>query len=337
MSEGNHLKFNFVPDHIGDANISVQLENNLASWLNHGFLEMGGWVNIATGTASYYGGSSTDLSRLQAVKDPNYPNYTIWQGFRKDWVYESGGAISYPSGDPIVCSGVYIGTGNNFYPSSTTGAYAHRINFPAGRIEFVNSGAVTSGAIGPNTIIRAAYSYRLIQIYKANKDWQKTIQYYSLRADNSNFVQFGSGTWDIDWRNRLQLPGIVVELIPRKDSKPWQLGTLAAWEYQTCAFHIYAEDDYWCGQIRDIIANQHDRSIFMYDVNMVEDSGAYPLTAYGTLNPSGKLYPTLVEEIGNGGFRYKVLRLTKVQVSEMKTPHPNLHGAVVRTSLEYIT
>lgn len=333
MSEGNHLKFNFVPDHIGEANISVQLQNNIVSWMNHCFLNMGGFVNISTtGQQGYYGG---DLSRLYPVDDPNYTDYQIWQGFRKDWVFESGGSLTYSSGSPIVCSGIYINS--TFYPSGTTGAYAHRVNFPAGRVEFINAGAISSGAISSSTTIRANFSYRLVQINQADKDWFKTVQYYSLRADNSNFVQFGSGSWDIDWRNRLQLPGIVVQIVPRKTSSPYELGTLASWTKQQIALHIFAEDDYWCGQLSDILFTQHDRTIFMYDVNRVEDSGVYPLDAFGALNANGLLYPDLVKESGDGGYRYKRIRFTDVTVTEMKTPHPNLHGAVVRTAIEYIT
>lgn len=334
MSENNHLKFNFAPDQIGQANISVQVENNLVSWLNHAFLEIGGWVNIPTGTTGYYGG--VDLSRLYPVDDPNYTDYQVWQGFRKDWVFESGSDIEYNTGNPIVCSGVYVNS--TFYPSATTtGAYAHTVQFPAGRIVFINSGAIGSGAISSTSNIKAAFSYRLVQINKGDADWFKQFQYFSMRADNSHFLQMGSGAWDVDWRNRLQLPAVVVQLVPTKTSKPWQLGTLASWNYQRCNFYVMAEDDYWCKQLRDLLGSQHDRTIYMYDVNRVEDSGVYPLNAFGALNPSGLMYPDLVTESGLGGYRYKMIRFTDVTLSDMKTPHPNLHGAVVRTSLEYIT
>lgn len=334
MSENNHLKFNFAPDHIGQANISVQVESNLVSWLNHAFLEIGGWVNIATGSTSYYGG--VDLSRLYPVDDPNYADYQVWQGFRKDWVYESGGAIEYNTGDPLVCTGVYINS--TFYPSATTtGAYAHTVNFPAGRIVFTNTGAIGSGGISSSTNVKTNFSYRLVQVHKGEPDWFKSFQYFSMRADNSHFLQFGSGAWDADWRNRVQLPAIVVQLVPEKTSKPWQLGTLASWNYQKCNLYVFAEDDYWCKQIRDLLASQYDRTIYMYDVNRVEDSGVYPLNAFGGRNLSGLLYPQLVTESGAGGYRYKRMRFTNVTMSDVKTPHQNLHGAVVRTSIEYIT
>ena len=332
MSEGNHLKFNFVPDHIGQANISVQLENNIVSWLNHCFLNVGAFVNVETGTTSYYGGA--DLSKLYPVDDPNYTDYQVWQGFRKQWVFESGGSLSYTSGSPLVCSGIYINS--TFYPSSTTGAYEHRINFPAGRVEFINAGSISSGLIGASSDIKAAFSYRLVQVNQADKETFKAIQYLSMRADNSNFAQFGSGSWDVDWRNRLQLPGIVVELSAKKDSKPWQLGTLAAWRYSLVNFRVFAEDPYWLNQITDILASQHDRTIYMYDVNMVEDSGVYPLDAFGALNPNGLLYPDLVKEQHEGGYRYKRMRFTNVTVNEMKSPHQNLHTSVVRSSIEYL-
>jgi hypothetical protein len=334
MPEGNHLKFNFVPDHIGEANTSIQLGNNLVSWLKHAFLEMGAWVNIPTGTTSYYGGA--DLSRLYPVDDPNYTDYQVWQAFRKDWVYESGGSISYPSGDPIVCSGVFVGS--TFYlSSSTTGAYAHRVEFPAGRIVFLNSGAIGSGAISQSSTIKAAYSYNFIQVTEVDEDNFNQFQYSSMRADNSHFLQFGSGSWDVDWRNRVQLPAVMVQIVPQGTSKPVQLGTLQAWEYQRVFFHIFAEDPIWCKQLRDILKAQHDRTIPIYDVNKVQRSGVYPLDAYGSLRGSGLLYPQLVEESGNGGYRYKVIRFTNVTHANARSPHPKLHGALVSMNIEYLT
>lgn len=332
MPENNHLKFNFVPDHIGEANISIQLGNNLVSWMKHAFLEMGAWINVPTGTQGYYG---ADLSQLAPVKSPGYADYQVWQSFRKDWVYQSGGAISYPSGDPIVCSGVYVGA--TFYPSSTTGAYAHRVEFPAGRIVFLNSGAIGSGAISGSSTIRAAYSYNFVQVSEVDEDNFNRFQYMSNRADNSQFLQFGSGSWDTDWRNRVQLPAIMVQLVPQATSKPLELGTLAAWEKQRCFFHIFAEDPVWCKQLRDILKNQHDRTIPIYDVNRVQRSGVYPLDVNGSLRASGLLYPQLVEESGNGGYRYKVIRLTNVTITDMKSPHIKLHNAQVSTQIEYIT
>src|SRR3990172_8402618 len=137
MSEP-YLRFNGVTE-IGDSIATEQLKGNLKTWLDWAFLEVGAFTNIIVPTTGQYGGLN---HRLRLTADPNYSSGEVWQGFRQDWVWETG--TSYRV-QPIQASGVIVN--NVFYPTLTTiGAYAHRIEYPNGRVVF-NSPISTTGVV----------------------------------------------------------------------------------------------------------------------------------------------------------------------------------------------
>lgn len=324
MSQNSYLKFNFVKPNIGEVNDITQVENNLIAWMNHAFLEVGGWVNITTGLVSAYSGNP---SVLRPVNEPGYTQYSVYQAFRKDWVYENPDSIEYANGEPIVCSGIYVN--NTFYPTATTsGTYAHIINFPAGQVRFTNNGV--SGVT-----VKAEYSYRLVQVVKGDAADYNNIEFYSNRSDTASFLQFGSGAQDRSWQNRLQMPGVLVTLGTRY-TKPWQLGTAASWVFQTVNFHIFAEDKFWRDQLASILSWQEWKTIRMLDFNRLNTSGQYPLNIYGSINPSGKMYPDLVLTRDQGGFYLQDLRFTDTTISNIQKIHKDLYVATVRTQCEYL-
>jgi hypothetical protein len=102
---------------VSQSTLCDQLESNIIEFFNWGMLCIGGFNNVQIGAASgAYGG---DMSRLRPVSDPNYINGQVWEGFRQDWVWQSG--IEYVV-QPIPVSGVYINS--VFYPLNTTGVYS---------------------------------------------------------------------------------------------------------------------------------------------------------------------------------------------------------------------
>jgi hypothetical protein len=132
---------------INDSTLCDQLESNLIEFFNWGLLCIGGFANAATGVVGVVGG---DVSRLRPVIDPGYTDGQVWEGFRQNWVWESG--IEYPV-QPVQVSGVYVN--GMFYPSNSVGQYAHHVNYPWGRIVFDTALPLTS-------VVQANYSYRLI-------------------------------------------------------------------------------------------------------------------------------------------------------------------------------
>ena len=97
-----YTKFSKVSN-IGDTLLSSEIENNLKWFLDWSLLGIGGWSNVNIPTSGAYGGT---FDKLRLVNDPSYTNGQVWEGARKDWVWETGS--SYEGYDPIQISGVYL-------------------------------------------------------------------------------------------------------------------------------------------------------------------------------------------------------------------------------------
>lgn len=320
----DHLQFNFVRPHIGYANDQVLVEDSLIAWMNHAFLNIGAFVNISTGMIQAYSGSP---GLLQPVKVPGYATRQVYQGFKKDWVWENPSSLVYEAGSPTECSGVYV-NGTFYNSTTTTGTYAHRIEFPAGRVVFTN------GAIPANSVVRTNFAYRFVQVIKGDAADFNKFEYFSNRADDTNFLSFGSGSKDVAWEDRIQLPCIA--MIPGKsDSTPSQLGTLQQWVQQSFTFLVFAEDKFWRDQLLSILINQRDKRVHLIDFNTVAASGQHPLNIYGSKNVSGLMYPDLVKFPGDG-HAYGLLTFKNTRIGSQQKIHTNLYYGSVTSEMEYL-
>lgn len=319
----DHLKFNFVPPHIGYANDQTQVENSLIAWMNHAFLNIGGFVNINSGDVGHFGGYP---GNLRPVKVPGYSNYQVYQGFRKDWVWETG-TLDYSFGSPKECSGIYVN--GSFYPTSTTtGTYAHRVEFPAGRVVFTN------GAIPSGSVVSTNYAYRVVQVIKGDLEDFKTFEFYSNRDDSTSFLYFGSGVQDVPWDARIQLPCVAI-VAGKTENEPYQLGTLQQTVYQNVSFLVFSENKFWRDQLLHILNNQSDKRIFLVDFNTLAASGQTPLNIYGGRNPNGITYPAMVNFPGDGHAR-GLLGFINTRISTQQKIHKNLYYGVVTADMEFL-
>ena len=127
MSFLNLKGFNSVFDN----NISNEIQDNMIEFLDWTLLEKGNYFNVTKGETSPNG---YDYSKLRISSNQHYASGQAWEGFRKNWIWQSG--ITPPSGTdaPIVgdsvaipgISGVYVD--DTFYSSSTSGAYSHKVD-----------------------------------------------------------------------------------------------------------------------------------------------------------------------------------------------------------------
>ena len=291
-------------------------------WLDHSFLRIGAFVNVTTGTLTAFGG---DIGRLRPFQNAGYAQYQVYHGFRQDWVYETG--VIYSGGTPTVASGVYIN--GTFYNTDTaTGIYAHRIEYPAGRVVF-------SGALPSTSVVRCNYSYRLVQVSNAEIDTSTRFHFDSLKGDDPHFSQYGSGLYNQPYEQRIQMPRIVIEVPNTTSSRPYQLGSLQQWKKKEVHFNIFAESDSMRKQLTDILELQNDKSIYLIDLYATLQNNDFPLTVYGTVNDNGLMYPNLVN-VAPDGYRYKQVRFTDTNVINMGQSHPKLYSAVVTTNMEYV-
>lgn len=299
---------------IGNSLLIDQLQTNVSAFLTWGFLCIGAFVNITRPASGAYGGL---YSRLRLSEDPNYTKGQVWEGFRSNWIWESG--LDY-STQPISISGIYLN--NTFLPISTTGTYAYAINYPLGRVVFDNPISRTSQ-------VDLNYSYRYVNVYQADAPWFRDLQFNSFRVDDSHFNLYGSGTWSTNAQNRIQLPAVVVEVVPRRTFKGKELGG-GSFIYQDVLFHIFAETSFDRGNLVDILTYQKQQRINLFDKNLVNTADAWPINNDGMVVPSSLCYPDFVNRYFNGKNAY--FFDTFSQESENLTP--GYFSGIVRATLE---
>lgn len=306
---------NFV-QHVGETQLTSQIESNLKSFFDWGLLEIGAFTNVTSATSGVYGGA---FDTLRLVDDPSYTDGQVWEAARKDWVWETG--LDYGT-EPISISGVYVG-GTLYGTGDAT--YGHHYNYPLGRVVFDTAIATTSN-------VELNYSFRNVQVYIADQaPWWDEIQYDSFRVDDSTFSDVGSGNWQILANHRVQLPAIVIEAVPRRNFKPYQIASISHFLYQDVVFHILAESRWWRNNLIDIVSLEKDHVIRMYNNNTIADADAYPLDFRGMVINSGNTYPTLVDN-----YLYKKLRFFNMNVTEIGSLNQRFYTADVRATLEII-
>ena len=272
-------------DNISEPSIEGRLKSNIPAFFDWGFVSKGGFLNVRLSSSGQY---NEPRARLTNISDPRFSGGQVWQAVRKNWVWESGVSTTT---QPIRISGVNVN--GTFFPSNTSGAFSHYIDYPNGRVIFNNP-------IPTSSLVQLEYSYKFIQVVEDSKtDWIKYIQFNSNVKTSGNLAD-----------QQLQLPLVCVEISTRTTYSPYMIGTLAQFCYKDIIFHVIAEDDNTCSKIADIIGFQKDKTIYLYDDALLLQSGVQPLNSRGSINTGAKTYPQLVEPVEEGGFRWRKARFS---------------------------
>ena len=316
MANTDYTRLNKHVTQIGKTLLTSQLESNLKTYLDWGLLGVGSFSNVSIPTSGAYGGT---FDKLRLVDEPSYTLGQVWEGPRKDWVWETG--IYYDT-QPNVLTGVYV---NGTFYGTGDATYGHHYNYPLGRVVF-------DSAVSENSTVQIDYAYRNVQVYIADQaPWWDELQYDSFRVDDPTLYDVGSGNWQILSNNRVQLPAVVIEAVPRRTFQPYEMGTVGNWVYQDVLFHILSESRWWRNQLIDTISLEKDRTIWLYDNNSVASATGYPLDHRGMRNSSAIMYPDLVES-----YRYKMARYYNMVVTEMSSPNSRFHRGTVRATFEVV-
>jgi hypothetical protein len=275
-----------TPGAIGDSQLTQQLMGNVCAFLDWALLGLGGYYNVKSNTQQPYGG---DASVLRLSDDPRYTKGMVWDGFKNNWVWEQG---IDGSAQPIQISGIYVN--NVFFPNDTS---TYNISYPQGRVMFYTG-------ISPNSVVQVEYSYKATSVYPANVQWFKELMQQSFRLDNAQFKSYGSGIWSTFPESRAQLPAVVVESVPRRSFKGYQIGG-GQWLYTDIYLHVLSSTVESRDNLLDILTYQNEKKFFMFDKNMVAASGAFPINQYGYLVNPGSTYPNL---LNNFLQRYAIIR-----------------------------
>lgn len=318
----NHLNINGI-NSIFDTTLNNELQDNIIEFLDWGLLQKGNYFNV---TLNELSSDNLDYSLLRKSGNTNFEPGIAWEGFRKNWVWQSG--ITYDPA-PLVgtnpsypgISGIYIN--DDFYPTSTTGTYSYKVDYYNGRVVFNNP-------IPTGSKVQAEYSYKYINIiYANNLPWLREIQYRTVEPSPS-FINTNKGEFDLPAEMRVQLPAIAVEVVPRRTMKGLQLGG-GQWVYTDVLFHCLAEDEITRNKLVDIISFQNDKTIYMFDSDKIANSGDMPLDYRGFPVSGALRYPDLIEK-----YPSKKMRFNNSTVQGMDLINTNFYAGIVRTTTEII-
>ena len=312
-------------DNVFETTLNNELQDNLIEFLDWGLLEKGNYFNVTVGETSLDG---YDYSLLKMSSNPHFASGQAWEGFRKNWVWQSG--VSY-SPAPIVgsnnsipgISGVYVD--DTFYASTTTGTYAHKVDYYNGRIIFDNP-------IPTGSKVQAEYSYKYINVIYANElPWIREIQYRTLDiAGNFNNIN-SKGEFNVPAESRVQLPAIAVEIVPKRNLRGYQLGG-GQFVDTDILFHCLAEDESTRNTLVDIVSLQNDKTVLMFNSNDLASSGKFPI-GYNGVPASGALrYPDIINN-----YAFNRIRLKNANVQGMELINSNFYAGIVRLTAEVIS
>ncbi len=292
-----------------DYSMSDNLESNLIMFFDYGLLGLGAFGNnyIADTSGNYYG----DLTNLIPIRDSNFTNGRVWQGKKDNWVWESG--IEY-SNQPIQISGVYVNS--QFYPSNTTGVYAHHIDYENGRVIF-------DSPVANNKTVQVEHSYRLVTIESSDVAWFRQLQFDSFKPSGP----LDSGLNNVLSQNRVQLPAVVVDVSTRQTIWGFELGGTNSIRKEVM-FHVYAENAYDKNNIMDIISFQQEKTIPMYDKNLLARNNRFPIDYNGSIASGALCFPDLTRPSGEGGFHWKDGTFISTVPIEVINPPPLYMGKV---------
>lgn len=295
-----------------DATYTRQISANLSEFFNWGLLEAGGFFNVRIPSSGQYGGNK---HVLRYVNDPNFSSGQIWEGFRPNWVWESG-----LSENPIRISGVYVN--NTFYGPGTTGQYAHYVDYPKGRIVFYSG-------IPSNSTVKTEFSYKWAAFKSAESDEFSQILERAYRVDSPNFASVGSGDWYQLVQNRVVFPVVFMEF-GKTTFKPWALGG-GQIILQDVLFHVFAESQGDRDKLTDIISVQNDRSLWLFNINTIATNNAYPLNYLGNIASGAFTYPQFVNSTG---YFWKKAYFHDTYKQEVEQIKPLLYHGMVRTTID---
>lgn len=297
---------------INDYLVISNLENNLKSFLDWGFLNIGGFINVSNTATSY----SNDPSKLAIVNDPNYNTGQVWQTRFNNWVWESG--IVFGSSSPLPITDIKVN--GSTVPSS---AYL---------LDYMNSRVVFNTAIPTSSTVTMNYSYKLVQIHKLSDNlvWWK--QFQTDVANETAQFDANTGDYAIFNQHRIQLPCIIIETIPRGQSEPYQLGDKSLRTYQDILLHIISSNIGHRNSLIDIIRLQDDKVIWLYDTASIIQANIMPFNFDGSLNNNRQNYGQIVN---NNTYRWKTCHLQNFVVSEVESRY-YFQEAKIRLTAEII-
>tara|TARA_B100002019_G_scaffold65741_1_gene56454 strand:- start:7430 stop:8725 length:1296 start_codon:yes stop_codon:yes gene_type:complete len=239
-------------------------------------------------------------------------------------------------------------TGSFYYFCENNALAGNEINVVNYMLDFVNSRVIYDEFVDSYLTknIYMNYSYRWVQVHKASSNlvWWK--QYQNDVVNDITQFNTNTGEYAVFAQNRIQLPSIIIETVPKGTSKPYRLGDKSLVSDQDIILHVIANSPAHRNSIVDIIRLQEDKVIWLYDTNKLVTEGVLPFNFNGSLNSSRKAYNDLIMDCTEPDpvtgeitceeeYRWKTCYLKDFEVSEVESRY-FFEEAKIRITAEII-
>lgn len=241
---------------------------NIKSRLEYGLLELGAFTNI--NASGEYG----TLERSAAK---------VFEGGPRGWAWESGVSVVGGLPSPYPVSGIYF---NNTWTPVGTNASGTGYN-SSWYVDYLNGRIIFSSGTSASHTVKCSYSSRDIAIYSADSGEFKTIMAEFMRRYNDISTQQPSGLASFFKGNRVGLPCIMIE-VADANAEGYQLGGGEIQNFSVF-FHVFSDTPYYAKRIGDLLRDQFQTTIDLYDIN----DAPFPLKYNGSLASGAVTYNVL--------------------------------------------
>jgi len=291
------------------------IEANLRDYFDWGCVQAGGFVDapvLDPGRSDPYADST-----LTAVEAPGYAPFSAWRTRRPNWCHERRMADGVA---PVVPDGVYV-DGVFHETASTTGVFAHRLDFVRGMVVFENP-------LLPSSIVQVAHSWKRVGFHRSTTPWFQEVVLDGWAYEEE---QGGSGdSADVLELNRIAVPAVVVEVASSSVDRGYEVGGSALWKRPIALLHVLAATPDDRDRVADLIVDQFGASIPMYDLAARRQADEFELDASGGLRPGSRTYPEAVADFPSWAF------WISKSSSVRQPPRASIQMATCRLTLEAI-
>jgi hypothetical protein len=138
----------------------------------------------------------------------------------------------------------------------------------------------------------------------------------------------GSGDWVQLGQNRVQLPALLIEVVPNGKFRGYQLGG-GQWAESDIVFYVLANNYAITNDIMNIVAYQNDRTIRLYNTNTMAASGHMSLDYKSELVNKSYNYPFQIDN-----HYFKNCFINDTVINNVTQLSPELYIGTVRCSTE---
>ncbi len=243
-----------------DPTLDDIITKNTVEFIKYGLLEVGAYINVATGINNYLG---QDRSRLYPVNVVGASGNSIWGTAKSDIIYESDLTLKFTGGaKPTVPTRIYH-NGTSVPTGTSVSGNPYYIDFARGHVVFNES-------IASTTVLQMPHALRAVHVYGPQSN-----EFRELSSDWERLSPSGIETYN----QKNYLPSITVEVKNWKTIKGVELGSRGKVTLAQLEFNIYANNQWELNKLVDMCYMMETKVMRLYNIK----------TATPALNYRGQL------------------------------------------------